>query len=233
MKIIDFISDVGLVRSVNEDSYLIDKNNKFAIVSDGMGGHEKGDIASELVVKTFSKAIHEFSIQNHAKDINVIISMLTKYLNNANEDSSLKIIDYANEHNIKDTMGATVAGIYLDKLEIAKVAIFHLGDSRVYRVRDNHLEQMTIDHSNDINNKNVLEKAIGNFEVFDLDIKLIDYQLGDLFLLCSDGINNFISDNELQDIIKNNSKDFCDIIKKHIYANGAKDNLTLIIVEVD
>ena len=61
MKIIDFISDIGLERQVNEDSYLIDKKNNFAIVSDGMGGYEKGDIASKLIIKSFLNEISKIN----------------------------------------------------------------------------------------------------------------------------------------------------------------------------
>ena len=92
---------------------------------------------------------------------------------------------------------------------------------------------MTIDHSGDSSNKNILAKAIGNFEVFDLDIKIVNYLAGDYYLLCTDGISNFISDVEMLEIIKNNSKDYCDIMKDKIYINGAKDNLTLIIIEAE
>jgi len=91
---------------------------------------------------------------------------------------------------------------------------------------------MTIDDTSDSSNKNVLVKAIGNFEVFDLDIKVSTYVQEDYYLLCTDSITNFISDEEILEIVQNNSKDYCDIIQNKIYINGAKDNLTLIIVEV-
>ena len=231
MKIIDYFSDKGKVRDINEDSYLIDKNSNFAVVSDGMGGHEKGDVASFLVVKEFLKNIKDFQESEISNNI-MFQSMLSKYLNNANEDTSKKLINYANENNHNNTIGATVAGIYLDK-ENSNIAIFHLGDSRVYRIRNNSITQMTIDHNSDSSNKNVLAKAIGNFEVFDLDIKVDNYLSNDFYLLCTDGISNFISDTEILDIITNNSKDFCDIIKEKIYINGAKDNMTLIIIEAE
>jgi len=231
MKIVDFFSDKGLVREINEDSYLIDKKNNFAIVSDGMGGHEKGDMASSLVIKEFCKSINEFLQCDISNDI-MFQSMLSKYLNNANEDISNKLLRYSKENNIKDTIGATVAGVYIDKSN-SKIAIYHLGDSRVYRIRDNNIIQMTIDHNNDSSNKNVLAKAIGNFEVFDLDIKVDDYICGDYYLLCTDGISNFINDEQILDIITNNTKDYCDIIKNNIYLSGAKDNFTLVIIEAE
>ena len=231
MKIIDFLSDKGLCRDINEDSYLIDKKNNFAIVSDGMGGHEKGDMASSLVIKEFSKTIDSFLKCDISNDI-MFQSMLSKYLNSANVDISNMFIQYTKKNNIVNTIGATVAGIYLDNNK-SKIAIFHLGDSRVYRIRDNKITQMTIDHNNDSSHKHVLAKAIGNFEIFDLDIKVDDYITGDYYLLCTDGISNFISDEKLLYIIKNNTKDYCDIIKKEIYINSAKDNLTLIIVEAE
>jgi serine/threonine protein phosphatase PrpC len=106
-----------------------------------------------------------------------------------------------------------------------------LGDSRVYRIRENSLTQLTNDHSTYQNNKEVLSKAIGNFDIFNLDINIFDMKKGDIILICSDGVYNFVQECEMLEL-KNSLDNYCEMIKKIIYQNGAKDNLTLIVVEV-
>jgi len=217
--------DVGLKRKINEDSFLVDKQNNFAIVSDGMGGYEKGEIASAFIVEEFAKQLQQYvnlGEKQYTKD------KIISYLNKANERSSKKISIYAKNHNIKKTIGATVVGLYF-ATAIDKLVLFHLGDSRIYKIYDNKIEQITVDHS--IGN-NVLSRAIGNFDIFELEINFIDFKKEDIYLIRSDGIYNYISNKELLDVIINEKLDSsCDIIKNIVYKNGAKDNLTLIITK--
>jgi len=221
----DVICDIGLKRKTNEDSYLIDEKNDFAIVSDGMGGYEKGEIASSIIVEEFSKQLCEYIDTDSSKHTR---EEIIKYLDMANERSSKKISIYANNHNITKTMGATVVGLYF-AIDMNKLVLFHMGDSRVYRISDNEIEQMTVDHS--VNN-NILAKAIGNFDTFSLDVKLTNFYEDDIYLICSDGVYNYISDEEmLSTIQKEGLNNSCKIIKDIIYKNGAKDNLTLIIAK--
>jgi protein phosphatase len=220
------ICDIGLKRKNNEDSFLINNQNDFVIVSDGMGGYEKGEIASLIVVEEFDKKLLEFHNSNKDRQDK---QFLTQQLNDANEQASKTISSYAKKNNIDKTIGATVVGFY--RLEDTnQIALFHMGDSRVYRIRENKIEQLTNDHS--INN-NTLSKAIGNFDIFDLEIGFVDFEYDDIFLVCSDGVYNCISNQELLMIIENNTLDkSCQKIKDIIYKNGAKDNLTLVIATI-
>jgi protein phosphatase len=222
----DYICDVGLNRNLNEDTYLINQKHSFVLVSDGMGGHERGDIASDIVVKAYNEVLEE-SIKSSKNDkINLV-----DILNNANESATLKIKKFSKDNKIQNTMGATIAGIYFD--ENNNIAnSFHLGDSRVYRISNNIIEQVTEDHSVLSENKNILSKAIGNFNAFKVDIESFKYNRGDYFLICTDGIYNYIEDNQLLNIIINNKKSHANLIKKIVYENSARDNLTLVIVEV-
>ena len=220
------ICDIGLKRKTNEDSFYCDDSNDFIVVSDGMGGYEKGDIASNIIVKEFTKELSMY--QSPSKDLHNK-KTLSKHLENANQQSTKQILEYAKQNNINTTMGATVVGLCIDKI-FNKIALFHLGDSRVYRIRNNQIEQLTDDHSL---TDNVLSKAIGNFDGFELEINYIDYNDNDIFLVCSDGIYNFILDKELLDTIQNNKINYsCNIIKEIIYKNGAKDNLTLVLSKI-
>ena len=226
MIIKDYICDVGLKRNLNEDTYLINQENKYVLVSDGMGGHERGDVASNIVVQTYNEIFND-SLNSTCIDENKIYDMI----NISNKESTLKIKKFARDYKIKNTMGATIVGTIFD-YENNKCYYFHLGDSRLYKISDNKITQLTIDHSVESENKNVLSKAIGNFAAFDVDINSIDFGNNDIFFLCTDGVYNFISEDEILNIILNNTMNYSEIIKKKIYNNGARDNLTFVIVEV-
>ena len=220
------VCDIGLKRKVNEDSFLVDEENNFIVVSDGMGGYEKGEVASLMVVEEFNKKLSEF--HTLANDTQTK-QLLCEYLNEANEQASKVISLYAKQNKIDKTIGATVVGLYYLK-SIKKVVLFHIGDSRIYKIKSDNIEQLTNDHS--VSN-NILSKAIGNFDIFDLEINFVDFDYNDIFLVCSDGVYNCISNQELLFVTKNNSLDkSCDKIKDIIYKNGAKDNLTLVLTTI-
>lgn len=244
-------SDIGLKRKLNEDSYLINDNISLLVVSDGMGGYEKGDIASNVIVEKLDEIMLDYNEENEKtnqieesdKDVE---NQIKSYLNMAIVKSREDIVKYAKDNSIDGNIGATVVGLYKD-INIDKIVVFHLGDSRAYRIRDNQIEQITIDHSvvedmrrsgkysdeeiSKIGN-NVLSKAVGNFNDFELEMNFFDLKENDIFVLCSDGVSNFISDELLFDKIINNTKEEAiDKIKNIIYKNGAKDNLTIVISE--
>jgi protein phosphatase len=221
------ICDIGLKRKVNEDSFFVDEENNFVVVSDGMGGYEKGEVASLIVVEEFNKKLTEF--HNLTNNIQTK-QLLCEYLNEANEQASKVISLYAKQNKIDKTIGATVVGFYYLE-NVKKIVLFHIGDSRIYKIKSDNIEQLTNDHS--VSN-NVLSKAIGNFNIFDLEINFIDFEYSDIFLVCSDGVYNCISNQELLFMIKNNSLDkSCQKIKDIIYKNGAKDNLTLVVATIE
>jgi serine/threonine protein phosphatase PrpC len=235
MLIKDYICDVGLKRKVNEDSFIIDEKNYFIVVSDGMGGHEKGDIASKIVVDSFYKTLNAFLEVEEYSNLNEFEEKIINYLNISNKNASDLITNYANKFDIKKTIGATVAGIFIEEV-FKKMVIFHLGDSRVYRIRDNKIEQLTKDHSayseEKTSNKNILLKAVGNFKIFNMEINILDYEVKDIYLICSDGVSNLVNNEEILDVISKYSNNYCDIIKEKIYNNGARDNFTLVISEI-
>lgn len=230
MVIKDCLYDIGLKRKLNEDSYKYSQKQNFALISDGMGGHEKGDIASGIIVDTFESYLNDFSNENIEDEKDFELS-LKNYLKLANEESFSLIIKYANENNINKIMGATIIGIY-HSIKFNKIWTFHLGDSRAYRIRDKKIEQLTNDHCMIQNNKEVLSKAIGNFDIFDLDINTYDTKINDILMICSDGVYNYIQEEEINHILEHNFNNHCALIKEKIYSNGAKDNFTLIVMEI-
>ena len=247
---VSFLTDVGLKREHNEDSILVDKESGTFIVADGMGGHEKGEVASKILVDTFlSLPSHTIQVNLGSEDDTVVPShSLDDELNHYIDISSQKMIDYANQKEITSIIGTTVVGVKFVP-NIQAWALFHLGDSRAYLFNENSLLQLTIDHSkheamrqknideDEIKKtgKNVITKAVGNFKPYKLDIQYITAKKGNILLLCSDGVSDLCSRDELLLLMiqyKNNLDFLCTQIKNLVYTRGAKDNLSVIVIEI-
>ena len=237
-----YFTDIGLKREINEDSILINKEKNLFLLADGMGGYEKGEIASKITVEIFEEEILKNRFLNITNE-----EHLPKLFQEFIEKITKEIISYSHENKIQSNIGSTLVGIYKNPV-IKNLSIFHLGDSRVYRIRNNHIEQLTSDHTLyeeqkkaallpkeqlDKINKNKLSKAIGNFKAFKLEVSFQELKDNDIFILCSDGIYNFIEENKLSNIILD-AKDISfalEEIKTIVYNNGAKDNLSLILTQ--
>jgi len=237
------LTDKGLKREKNEDSLLI--GDSIFLVSDGMGGHKKGEVASEIVVNAM-KRINYSDITIGGSYYEYIKSIL----NDAIDDAYESIKRYAKRSKIDSIMGATLAGIYINYLIPDKIAVFHLGDSRVYRVRDRVIEPLTTDHSQyeDMKrsgnyspeqlqrvSRSTITKAIGNFKKSEAEISFFQYKDGDKFLICTDGVSDLCNFGDLERIVNqtDNLKKVCQDIKELVYKRGARDNLSLILLEVE
>ena len=266
-----YLTDRGLKRSVNEDELLIDSSCGIFVVSDGMGGHERGDIASKIIVDCFQETLCEDDetipyfdnetddetipyLGNDSDDETITyenedwkIKNLNRILNSVVQISTSKIKKYAKENLTMGQIGATVVGLYKVEFE-EKMALFHLGDSRAYRVRNRKIEQLTVDHSKYEKMKqsgkysekelsrisrNSITKAIGNFKEIPLEINYIDIESNDIYFLCSDGVSDLCSKEELLKILLEEANDLEKAvihIKNLVYARGAKDNLSMIVI---
>lgn len=244
-----FLTDVGLVRDHNEDAVLVDDRLDMFIVADGMGGHEKGEVASQMLVDSFMDA---YSPQNESgldDDDTIVPSLgIENRLNYCIKIATDKIFQYANDKEIEGTIGTTVVGLkYIE--DIRAWVIFHLGDSRAYLYRQGSLKQITTDHSKyeemkkkeftaeeiEKTGRNMITKAVGNFNTFELDIQFVTPKLKDIFLLFSDGVTDLCTNEELLHLIiqyKNNLELLCMQIKNLVYTRGGKDNLSVIAVEI-
>jgi len=247
---IAYLTDVGLKRKHNEDTILIDKRSNIYLVADGMGGHEKGEVASKIVAETFLRQLTHPQINIapiSESDTVVLPSTLEETLNYSIEIATKKIYTYADEKNIIGTIGTTIVGVkYMQ--DVSAWAVFHLGDSRAYLFHDNSLKQLSIDHSKheelrkegvseeeiSKTGKNLITKAVGNFDSYQLDMQYIAVKKKDILLLCSDGVSDLCSNDEILLLIiqyKNDLDFLCQQIKNLVYSRGAKDNFSIIVIE--
>lgn len=237
-----FITDQGQVRSVNEDDGGIFYNPSgqvLAMVADGMGGHKAGEVASQLAVTFVQQAwrdVEEISTPKEAEAwlVQVITEMNQSIYARSREDKEL------------EGMGTTVVlSVCLEE----SITIAHIGDSRAYLFSDNEFKQLTNDHSlvNELirtgqitkgdaeqhPRKNVLIRAVGTEETVNPDIGTVGWSDGDCLLLCSDGLTNKVSDEEMAKLFQR-FEQLEEMTKELIHlANerGGEDNITLAILE--
>ena len=232
-------SDVGRVREVNED-YFGSFHGKFGellIVCDGMGGHKGGETASRLAVET---------IKNHFENLNSDYDVKLE-LQNALTAANIKLVETARKDKSLAGMGST-AVIVLFKNGLAYTA--NLGDSRIYLVRDKKIKQLTTDHSlvqqmidsdmlstEEAENhpkKNVITKSLGREGEAEPDIfEPIKLHKNDKFILCTDGLTNYVKDREILDIAANNPvQQAAGKLIDMANEKGGSDNITVQIAEV-
>lgn len=228
---------VGAVREVNEDNQIEKPEIGLWVVADGMGGHSAGDVASGMVVD-------ELSAVRRTGNNEAFIERVIEVLSITNQ--KLRQLAFQ-KFDKQAVMGTTVAVLILDQNHYT---ILWAGDSRVYRYRNRRLEQLTRDHSqvNDMLDSglltqdevedhplaNVITRAIGASQT--LNLERIDGELkhGDIFMLCSDGLNKELTDQEISPFF--GSGDVDEINKALIHSalvRGAQDNITAISVRVE
>jgi serine/threonine protein phosphatase PrpC len=230
-------SNIGKVRKSNQDSGYAGYN--FFFVADGMGGHAGGDIASAMVSQSVASADKQYGSAEEAIK-NVDASLIA-----ANEKLTSTVAD----HQELRGMGTTFSGLmFVDN----KIALSHIGDSRIYRVSNGNLTQVSKDHTfvqrlvdtGRITEeealvhprRNVLMRVLGDVEIeVEIDSEIHDAIPGDRWLLCSDGLSGFVSDSVIAQILLNKTVDPEEASELLIYEaleQGAPDNVTVVIVDV-
>jgi PPM family protein phosphatase len=237
-----FLTDRGQVRSHNEDSGGIFSNNDdqyLAIIADGMGGHQAGDVASEMATTILEE---KWRKNNGVKSPEEAEEWLEKALIEANSS----IFQRSKEKAECQGMGTTiVVAVCTDDF----ITVAHIGDSRCYLYNEFSFKQITEDHSlvnalvqsGQISKddalvhprKNVVLRALGTSELVEADIQTINWEDGDKLLLCSDGLTDKVLDGELEEFMKSTNQ--IDEVGKHLVdlANerGGEDNVSLIIIQ--
>jgi PPM family protein phosphatase len=234
------LSDKGLVRSANQDSYFIDNLGRFFIVADGMGGHAGGEEASRIA----TQSIQEFLEKHWSEDLDPE-PLLKEALIQANRS----IVQNQRISPERGDMGTTVVVVIFPKEQQPWCA--HVGDSRLYRLRDDKLEQVTEDHTwvaQAVNAgilmpdqarlhpwRHVLAQCLGREDLEHTEIQPLDIQSGDALLLCSDGLTEEVTDEVIENYL--GSAESCNeatvLLIEEAKANGGQDNITVVIVEID
>lgn len=227
-------TDVGTVREVNEDSLLMRPDIHLWGVADGMGGHEVGDIASQKVVEAL-ESLGEVAL------LSEFVDQVDDALIAANKD----IIAYSDSYLNSAPMGST-AVLLLTRGRVG-VALW-VGDSRLYRLRAGELSQLTRDHSQveeliqmglltpeqAVNHpdSHVITRAIGGEQDVYVDINLFSVQIGDTFLLCSDGLYNAVEVDDLVECLSMRDVEQASSgLLARALANNAKDNVSLVVLK--
>ncbi len=246
------ISDIGLVRQINEDYYIINENYGLFLVADGMGGHKAGDIASKLAsttIEEFISAVLDGEDITWPYDYDDTKSYLSNVLQVAVKLANRRILSIIKSDSSIERMGTTVVALLLDR-ENRKAHIANVGDSRLYLIRNSLIEQISDDHSftneqvksGKMNKeearlspyKNIITRAIGIYEELQVDTFDIALKPDDLFILATDGLTNMVTDSEILDISINNPDDLSKLGEQLLILakrRGGDDNITSIIIK--
>ncbi len=238
------LTDTGLVRKSNQDTFAIENSLGLWVIADGMGGHAGGQIASELVVSAIVDYIGTAK-QEQAQDHYATSTMLSEAVIAGNQ---------AIHQRVKSSpdltgMGTTVVATLFCPTPSPSVIIAHVGDSRAYRIRDRQMEALTVDHSlvqglvsdgqitqeqaNTHPKQNVLLRALGATDEEHPDVEIHPLKPHDVLLLCTDGLTKAISEDEILAIVLepgSSSERICEQLIKHANEGGGKDNTTVALV---
>lgn len=227
-------TNIGLGRSVNQDAYYVPvKGEQFCVIADGMGGHRAGEVASALAVQRFSEVLKLAQRPDEER-----MRLAVKEANKAVYEAAMAD---AQRHG----MGTTLTAVWFDE---DQVMLSHIGDSRAYLLRNRALMQLTRDHSlvgellehGEITpsearvhpHRNMITRAVGTGKQVKADLVKIDYRPQDIWLLCTDGLSNFLTNPEMAEILARpiDYQAKVDRLIELSLARGGSDNITAVIV---
>jgi protein phosphatase len=245
------VSDIGRKRKSNEDFYCADDEQGLYVVADGMGGHAAGEVASEVAVETieeFIKLTGDSQDQTWPYGLDENLSFNGNRLKTSIRFANRRVIEKTREQAEYEGMATTVVAALIgdDQADIA-----HVGDSRLYLIREGHIECLTDDHSwvneqvlsgvMDVEQarthplRNVVTRALGGKEELEVDMQTLQLQAMDLLLLCSDGLTSMLDDEEILKIILTDGHDKQRALSGLIDAanqSGGEDNTTAILLSL-
>lgn len=232
------VTDVGRVRSKNEDSILVNDDENVWIVADGMGGHHAGDFASQTITSNISLFKQHDSLDD---------SILLLEENILNSNSVIRKKSFKLGRNA--TIGSTVVCVYIWNNFLFT---FWAGDSRLYRFRNATLERLTEDHSyveelvrmgkieardaEEHPAANVVLKAVGIDDQLCMDFEYFKLQDGDIFIICSDGLYKDLAESKISPIIESNSEDMIALSQALLASSldaGGTDNTSIITIKIN
>jgi serine/threonine protein phosphatase PrpC len=244
-------TDVGCVRTNNEDDFGYDTAVGVYVVCDGMGGQAAGEVASKLAVETVLEYFRRYSSHGNFPLIGEKFDDVSpdgNALASAVQAAGIRIWRQALEHPERQGMGTTVAALLLRE---TKASIAHVGDSRVYLLRDRQLRLLTTDHSLVMEQvrrglmtpeeaerssiQNIITRALGADENAEPDVQEIEFSPGDVFLLATDGLTKLVKDRHLCEITAAHPRleKACDALVAAARAAGGDDNITCLLVRIN
>ena len=244
-------TDVGLTRDHNEDNYLVDPNLSLFVVADGMGGHAAGEIASSVAVHEVREAIKKqkeviagFKKSGSVLQRQTVLTLLEQAILTACKS----VYQCAQEDSERHGMGTTLSLLLLAR---NRAFVGHVGDSRIYRSRQGKVSQITEDHTviNELIKsgrikpdeafnspyKNAVTRAVGVHPSVEVDTFDFAVQVGDNFLLCSDGLSGYLDEDQgpFEYMERDDIKEIPQAMIEFANASGGKDNITAIMIRVD
>ncbi|HPH14527.1 MAG TPA: Stp1/IreP family PP2C-type Ser/Thr phosphatase [Burkholderiaceae bacterium] len=238
-------TDPGRTRENNEDSVAFDEPTRLAVLADGMGGYNAGEIASGMatafIKSEMARWLSEVGQHAQAKEVRRALEICV-------DNANLSIFSAANSNSHYSGMGTTlVVGVF----QGMTLLLGHIGDSRCYRLRSRQFTQITKDHSllqEQIDsglitleqaatapNKNLVTRALGVEDAVMLELNEYQVQPGDLYLMCSDGLTDMVDDAEISNILEGSSsmEQKADRLVSVANEHGGRDNITVLLVQVD
>jgi protein phosphatase len=245
-------SDMGQVRKNNEDSFLADPVLGIFAVADGMGGHASGEVASRLAIESLREYVARAQREREAPlsgDSTAVLSSPANLMVNGIRQANQRIYRASQENQEYKGMGTTLVAVYVS---IVPCLVAHVGDSRLYHLRGQDIQQITEDHSwvweqykqglisreaiPASPHKNIVTRALGMQPTVDVDIEDLEVQPGDFLLLCSDGLSDLVREEEMAGTVSRNAKDLdgnCTDLVRLANSRGGKDNITVLLIRIE
>lgn len=242
------LTDIGNVRKHNEDFFVLDDNLGLYIVCDGMGGHCAGEVASRMVGESLQQLLQKDQGILQEYSTSALLDLREKIKHHLEDfvmETCQKVWDESHRVEQKKGMGTTLA---MALVSGQNAFIVHIGDSRVYLIRESQLHQLTEDHSlvNELlkngtitpdeaathPKRNVIMRAIGMGPAVTPDILHLELKGGDQLLLCSDGLTGHLGNNEILNFLKPTLKDSVANLISEVKKRGAKDNVTALMISM-
>ncbi|MBV1877077.1 MAG: Stp1/IreP family PP2C-type Ser/Thr phosphatase [Pseudomonadales bacterium] len=246
-------TDVGQIREHNEDSLSGEEQIGLAVLADGMGGLNAGEVASSMTVHLLMDDLREYQTGNtqielELPDSNENLPLPIRVLKHAIEKANNAVFHVSQTQPQCQGMGTTVvASLFYEN----KVAVGHIGDSRMYRYRDGKIEQLTKDHSyvqelldkglytaeeaRSSAKKNVVTRAVGIAPSVEAEVNEYKVKIGDIYLMCSDGLTDLVRDQDIAASIKELGDNLGETASHLIdvaNASGGKDNISVVLTKI-
>jgi serine/threonine protein phosphatase PrpC len=242
---VDLVSHIGYVRDKNEDMVLVagklfrdadwqvdlvltEESRLVAVVADGMGGHRSGEVASEMAAASFRDFVVSISPA-------IPTTLLKELIRGWAEQIHQELLRKGASSALFSGMGTTFCGLLFYE---STVLAINIGDSRLYRYRDNMLKQISIDHSlrqlmgDETLPSNEIYNSLGSGESVYVDIRDLTEQLfhGDRFLICSDGLSDMVSDEQIEQLLEHNGT--AAALLDNALIAGGRDNISLVLITI-